>query len=319
MLFSNLRQYAMKIRPGRLEIGNYFPERLNEHFAKAGQKREDASKRTIILEPFGGLANRMRVIASGIWLKNEINADLEVAWIATEEINCPYKLIFETNEAFRLVPKKKYNKYVRSTNQANLIKRITASAINKLIGIDYCIKEDDFDGLIWAGKLDIVEVARKNKSIYFQTCEEFGDNLSAFKCFQPVAHIREQVNLVAKTFTEHTVGVHIRRSDHRASIKNSPLELFIEKMQHELSTNKDKSFFLSTDDPEVEKVLFNVFGQKIITHKKEFSRQTVKGIQDAAVDLYCLSKTNKVIGSYWSSFSDVASRINQIPLEIIKK
>lgn len=285
------------------------------HRAKIHRARHDAPNHLIIVEPFGGLANRMRVIASGLWLKNKVNGNLLVIWVSDECINCPYELIFESNENIKTIRENPCIKHVKETSKATL----AANIINKFIGIDYCIKERDFLDLIWPGKLDILAIASSSKVIYIQTCEEFGDNLFAFKSFNPIPQIREQVDRLSRTFTKSTIGIHIRRTDHALSIENSPLPLFIEKMQHEIVVNKETNFFLATDDSAVEKNMFNVFGPKIITHKKEISRQTIKGIQDAAVDLYCLSKTSKIVGSYWSSFSEVASKINQINLEVIQK
>ena len=39
----------------------------------------------------------------------------------------------------------------------------------------------------------------------------------------------------------------------------------------------------------------------------------------AMVDLYCLAKCSKIYGSHGSSFSDVAARIGNIPLKVMKK
>ena len=108
--------------------------------------------------------------------------------------------------------------------------------------------------------------------------------------------------------------MHIRRTDNVESIKFSPLELFLEKINFEVSENENVNFFLSTDDLNVEERIISEFGNKIITHKKEFSRQTVAGMQDAVVDMFCLSKTAVIYGSYWSSFSEISARIGEINL-----
>ena len=47
-------------------------------------------------------------------------------------------------------------------------------------------------------------------------------------------------------------------------------------------------------------------------------RDTLAGMQDAVVDLFCLSRTRKLLGSYWSSFSDMAAELSGIPLQIVK-
>ena len=66
-----------------------------------------------------------------------------------------------------------------------------------------------------------------------------------------------------------------------------------------------------TDKPAVEQ-----FPEEIIVYKKELSREKEEGIKDALVDMLCLSKTSRIIGSFWSSFSEVSAEIGRIPLTI---
>lgn len=272
----------------------------------------------ILLEPLGGLANRLRVIASGIWLKKKLETKLVVIWNENYELRCPYNLLFEDCGIFYIKKKERKYNYIETSSQANAIKKYTFSTINKFIGVDFCIQEQDFYRLIWKNKLDIFETAKKHKVTYIQTCQEFGDNSFAFQYFQPILSITKKINLITKNFTEFTIGIHIRRTDHTHSIQCSPIHLFIDKMKAELIFQKETTFFLCTDDIEVEKSLNLIFAEKIINSKKELSRETIQGMQDAVVDLYCLSKTKKILGSYSSSYSDIASRLNDIDLEVIK-
>jgi hypothetical protein len=39
--------------------------------------------------------------------------------------------------------------------------------------------------------------------------------------------------------------------------------------------------------------------------------------RDAVVDLYCLAGCRKLLGSYYSTFTDTAAAIHGIPLEIV--
>jgi len=287
-------------------VGQYL-----RHWAEIIRERRSSRNHLVIVEPSSGLANRLRVMASAIWLKKKINGDLVIVWSPDQTLNCPYEQIFENNDHFKVIRMSDYLRDMRTTKQATWVKAIKARIVNKFMGIDYCIKERD--------NLDIVEIAEKNKVVYFQTCQRFSDDLSALKSFNPIEQIRKQIDLVAGAFTASTIGVHVRRTDHDRSIRHSPLSLFIKKMRDEASANASANFFLATDDREVEKEMIDVFGSKIMTHNKEMSRRTVKGIQDAAVDLYCLSRTSKIIGSYWSSFSEMASKIGQVKLETIEK
>ena len=273
----------------------------------------------IIIEPLGGLANRMRVIASGIWLKQKLRTNLVVIWKENHELNCPYNLLFEDSQAFIIHPKERKYNYIRSSNQLTPAKRISAAVINKFIGIDYCILDHDFYNLVFTNKLDVCEAAKRHGVTYIQTCQAFGENLFAFEYFKPISAISEKIGRVTQQFTGSTIGVHIRRTDHTHSIEYSPVDLFIHKMRAELAANINSSFFLCTDDPEVEQAVLSIFGEKVMVYKKERSRQTVRGMQDAVIDLYCLSKTQKILGSYWSSYAEIASVLNNIKLEVVKK
>ena len=45
---------------------------------------------------------------------------------------------------------------------------------------------------------------------------------------------------------------------------------------------------------------------------EDTSRNTYEGMRFAVVDLYCLSKTSYIIGSYFSSYSHIASVLGGI-------
>ena len=42
-------------------------------------------------------------------------------------------------------------------------------------------------------------------------------------------------------------------------------------------------------------------------------------MQAAVVDLFVLSKTRRLIGSYWSSFTDTAAELGNLPLTIARE
>lgn len=61
------------------------------------------------------------------------------------------------------------------------------------------------------------------------------------------------------------------------------------------------------------------FGESIITYNAELSRASENGMKDALIELLVLSKTKKIFGSWWSSYSEMAAKIGNIDLEILKK
>jgi hypothetical protein len=82
-------------------------------------------------------------------------------------------------------------------------------------------------------------------------------------------------------------------------------------MEKEIKENDRAKFFVATDDRAVQGELAQRFPEgRLIFYTKEFARSSEKGIQDALVELLCLSYCKKIIGSYWSSFTDVAGLIH---------
>ena len=91
-------------------------------------------------------------------------------------------------------------------------------------------------------------------------------------------------------------------------------------MDEYLMKDQHIKFFLATDSPDVEESIKSNYGDRIITHDKTLARNTVSGMQDSLIDLYCLARTNRIIGSFYSSFSEVAAKINNIELvQVYKK
>lgn len=272
----------------------------------------------IILEPLGGLANRMRVIASGIWLRKQLGGELSVIWNENYELNCPFELLFEPIADLRIIKKKRIYRVVKSSYQSRLFTRITTNILNKAAGVDHCIQEHDFINLVWRNEIDILEICRHKRNVYIQTCQEFGNNSYAFQFFSPVKSIFDKISQVTSTFGKRTVGVQIRRTDNAPSIRSSPVSLFTEMMERETVQDQETMFFLCSDDNDVKKEITGIFGDRVLSLKCDMSRETVQGMQDAVTDMFCLAATSRIYGSFYSSYSEVASRLNNAELIVLK-
>ncbi len=272
----------------------------------------------IILEPHAGLANRMRVIASGLWLGGILNKKIKLIWNPDSDLNCPFENLFEPIADLEPIDKKKKLFIVRSTAQKSMLKRFVITCVNALISNKFIVFKDAEVKNICKGEIDIIALGKNCKILYFMTCEEFGVKTDEYKRFIPKPDIQHKINEQCKQFNLRTIGVHIRRTDNEIAIQQSPTELFIQRIKEDIEKDPDINYFLSTDDAQTEYQLKTLFGDKILTFDKEYSRDSMQGVKDALVDMYCLANTTKIYGSYWSSFSDVAARINGIPIEKIK-
>ncbi|MCD8298085.1 MAG: hypothetical protein LUC88_10985 [Prevotella sp.] len=110
------------------------------------------------------------------------------------------------------------------------------------------------------------------------------------------------------------VGVHIRGTDNVKSKLHSPFNVFVNFINKELIKDPNTKFYLATDEIEFKKKLIDMFDDIIITNREVLNRNSLEGMEGALIDLYCLSKTDYIIGSYYSSFSEIAAEIGGIKL-----
>src|SRR5690606_26853558 len=159
----------------------------------------------------------------------------------------------------------------------------------------------------------------KNKTVFINTGGDIRDYPEGLRSFVPTAKIRNKINEKLIDFKGKTIGIHIRRTDHKKSIENSPRVLFEQKIEFYLQKyHNDVYFFLATDDPEIENFLHQKYQGNIITYSKTFGRDSMEGMRDAVVELFLLSKTSKIYGSFWSSYSMIAAKLSGIEIDILQ-
>lgn len=229
------------------------------------------------LRVVGGLCNRLRAIASGLKWAESKGARLVVHWRLDDAMNTDYSKLFDCeNLPFRLIERDEtfFDKLGFSTKLAS------------------CIPWQ------WPWK----------------TSFENWLGVDDFSFVRPKRELNDEIAKIAKRFPSSCVGVHIRRTDNAEAIKKSPLEVFISEMRR-AEADGANGFFVATDG-EVEKGLLRAeFGEeKIVTRENVAKRESSAGVSDAVIDLWLLASTKKVIGSHWSSFSEVAAQIGHVPL-----
>ena len=265
----------------------------------------------IYLTPEGGLCNRMRSIASVWHLAIKVDQPMTVNWWLTNDMNCSFGQLFEA----AAIPFA-----VRELNavgiRAPLFK--VASPLTDLfckwIGTPVLSSQVSASLVNQEAKLT---AWGKAGSPRIRTNSKILDAPNLFGIFAPNKGLQTVIDRY-KNDLPNSVGVHIRRSDNAKSTEFSSTQSFIAQMHLELKKNPQTRFFIATDSPETFARLQDEFGGAVYQHlKRSLSRDDSAAICDAVVDLYCLAGCRKLIGSYWSSFSDTAWEINGIDHIII--
>ncbi len=270
----------------------------------------------IVMKAIGGLCNRLRTIDNLKNLSSIIGTDLKVIWESNNELNSPYTKLFRFNNDFILKETGYYSKNNPFRLLNGLITKFKLTNAVSLFKYENVFFGDDIQKKLAEG-FDF-KTLNPLKNHFFFYWGKIIPVEQPYKNLQPVDSILEIINTVTKDFNSKTIGVHIRRTDNENAIKNSPVQLFVEKMSELYNKDHETNFYLATDDPETENYIKSLYPGRVKTYQKELARSSETGIRDAVVDLWALSKTSTVLGSHWSSFSHTACDIGKIKEITIK-
>lgn len=247
----------------------------------------------IISDCVPGIGNRLyNLIYSSIFSK-KTNYDLKINWRKNSHLNCNFEDIISFD----------FN-YSHSTD-------IEVSKTEK-----YLFESNLEDGtpIIKNKNSFYIDVYRGFASPGINIHDLYTEYKNICKLITPSNYIKNKLSVIENT---KILGVHIRRTDQKMSIRNSPSYLFYEKIKE--YCHKYDRIYVSSDDVNEKNIIKQKFGSKVIDHNCSSYKRDSIGSIDAIIDLFNLSNCDYILGSYGSSFSDIASNLKNKYLEVLKK
>ena len=275
----------------------------------------------IIVEPCAGLGNRFLGMASAYHRSAAPSDKLTVLWKTERVMGARNEAVFSLPDGIRVIHAKDFgykDKPFSHFRYQMLEKKLRKKA-------DYFSDVDMTNDLfVEKGNAYYEEVMKNNDLKFIRAFSQFHDFSGIdrpLEFIKPTDYVREKADSVISGIdSSSNIGVHIRRTDNQVCINNSPLEVFIEAMEKEIETDDRGTFYIASDDLDTILELKRRFGDRIYyMAEKNFERDSDKGIADAFAELICLSHANKIIGSFYSTYSRIAAMLSGIELEVVKK
>ena len=273
----------------------------------------------------GGLANRMRVIGALRHVAQQAEVPLEVRWVNNKDLGANWQNLFKAPSDF-LIEEVSSNRggysheYYSKKWYKNLPHQLWA-LLHGYVWLPYNIVEQMDEDTSPEGLNRLfsqwIELLQSGKTLYISTGDYFGSNYDT-SIFKPQPYLQAKIDAFLPK-NRSLYGIHIRRTDNSWAIEHSPLALFENKIVEVQKNEPDALFYLASDDAETIAHFRNRFGDAILTYDKTFGRTSVQGMQDAVVEMWLLSKTKKIFGSFFSSYSGMAAKIGDVELEILKR
>lgn len=277
------------------------------------------NKRKIVFYPDAGLGNRLNCLYSALYWINTLNLDPIILWEVEYACCARFEELFETPNSLKVK-----TVYSLSIKKDLLLRNIIGKLYIKLLKASPSYVSSEWTSEIFKlygeeGIVDLLNSRSRCVKAYSIFCN-IEHIRKAIPLLQPSMEITKRVDEIMKPYQcvgERIIGVHIRRTDHKVSMENSPTELFYSKM-NSIMEECNTIFYVATDDQTVLDEISKSF--PVINHicfSDEITRINSNGMKDAYVDMLCLSKCEKIYGSFNSTFSVMAGIIGNVECEIL--
>lgn len=272
----------------------------------------------MVFVPAGGLANRMRAMAASYTLAKKVGVEMKAVWFRDWALNAPFHALFEPIHQEGL-----------SVRDASFFDYVTLDRPRrKNLFVPRLYQRMMFRDALYEARITPLRMQHFDFEAWFRLGGIYLASYTDFypydydllrKLFVPLPDVRRQIDAFAEGFSSHTIGVHIRRTDNKASILQSPTELFVDAIDKEVEQNDDTVIFLATDSEAIKDEMRSRYGRRLLTAGDEADRNSIMGIKGGVVDMYTLARTNRIYGSFQSSFSELASQIGGIEVHVLRK
>ena len=239
---------------------------------------------SLTLEVVAGMANRIRSLISGMCLAEDLNLNLRVIWSA--------------NSPTCMIP---FHELFSSISLPGWVRVDMGPLEGTPVEI---LSPDDLE----------MYLATSSRPLQIRSYGHFYQKdparwLKHLRALRPAEPLPETKFLDA-------VGVHIRRGDHKNAKTFSPIDAFIKAMK---ALPETTYFVVATDSlPEKTRLIEEFGSARLWFPATSLSRMTRQGMKSALADFIALSNCKKILGSFDSSFSQIAALYGDASLEVVK-
>ena len=222
----------------------------------------------ITFVPVGGLANRMRAVASAVTLAAKSDSDLSIVWFQDWALNAPFSQLFKPvdrkiaclRDASRLDYALLDRPRSRNFHFPLLFQKLFfKSCLYERSITPLCNRHFDFERWV-----------KEGSCVYMASYTAFQpyDYVWISRLFVPVEEVMEEVENRCRNFSDTMIGMHIRCTVNLASIRQSPIELFYQKLDEEIKEDDKVAIYLATDSEEVMREMKERYGDRIFCSGK---------------------------------------------------
>lgn len=292
------------------------------------QRRGVKHPRALFVHAQYGLGNRVRALGSAMAFCRRTNRVLVLIWVPDQHLNCRFTDLFVANDEFVVSDDFKageewpFKKSWQADHTMNETKWYNFMRVNgeKVHSSGELIADD------------------KTKHIYVSTCYVLQSSVTPFiiratssywqvlKSLTPHIDVARLVNRFDNYPLSSMIGIHIRSRSIKTDIGGikasyyseesskttdywrnlTSVDTFIDEMRRQ---TVDQLFYVAADQKEVFERLEKEFPTRVFYTPRRCDNREKECLPFALADILLLARCSSLRGSYWSSFSELSTRI----------
>ena len=235
---------------------------------------------------YHGLGNRVRVVLGSRSLARLERRNFFYTWHTGSEFGARFDELWQVEDP--------------------VIPRVTA----RLLSLRYPFRDEKLEWLDDRARAKRVLQIRTPHALHLpQAASPWEDDLRALR---PVDAVGDRVRdfFGSRLAGVSYVGVMVRThpNSHDATLRESPIEWYLDRMRDIRTERPDIPFFVSADTVEAQEFIASaVPGTHTLTDKGGYN--SMKALQSSVADLYLLAGSTHVLGPYFSSFPELAQKL----------
>ncbi|MGO1118183.1 glycosyltransferase [Rhodovibrionaceae bacterium A322] len=268
-----------------------------------------SGRRRIYIDAQHGLGNRLRAIASAAVLAEATDRDLVVIWEPDHHCDCEISELFDYDGP---VLKRAFPQacQARNIDFFNYMEAETGAKKNALIEVR---EHDVYVRSAFVLTTAVSDWSKENDFLRKLTpVKQVRDLVKPFKLKKHVAvHVRMEGGAGLDTHAYETPE-NWTEADHEQLHywrEKSNFKHFIKRLDALIKEEPDIRIFLATDRQETYDIFKKTFGDRLSFLERRVYDRSREQLIYALADAILLSRCNRLLGSTWSSFTEIARRL----------
>ena len=282
-------------------------------------------KPKLVIKTLNGLGNKLRAMASAAVIAENSDRNLLIVWSKDyhydanfhDHFDDSYLFVTDTynNDNFPVIDKDKFDGIASSFSPA-IVNENTNSDL-------YIISSNAISNnhTSWTQESNWLQTHIKPIDSIQQTINYYNNLFSINSCIG--LHIRMGQDPLSSKYEDISSYAKDKKSDILYARKNSNYKYFMQEIEKILERYPDQVFFICGDNKEIYTIFNDTYNsnvsRNIVYVPKNLFDRSKDQITSAIIDVMLLSKCKKVLGSPWSSFSELISRFGQKSIRISGK